>query len=84
MSKLAEELEMAAVRASVKSEEAARMAGARWEQLREIHLAEADRLRARAERARAFPRLLSGDLQVPGVTTTAEMFEWLTGPLETP
>ena len=84
MSTLAEELEMAAVRASIKSEQDARMAGARWKRLREIHLAEAARLRARAERARSFPALLSGELQIPGVTTTGEMFEWLTGPLDTP
>ena len=32
----------------------------------------------------ADPALLSGELQIPGVTTTGEMFEWLTGPLDTP
>jgi len=77
MSTLIEELEQAA--------EFYEAAGEEFSDAGKVVLAETvARLRARAERARAFPRLLSGEVQVPGVTTTAEMFEWLTGPLETP
>ena len=44
----------------------------------------AARLRLRATRARDFPRVLSGELQIPGVcrpVTAAEMFAWITGPI---
>jgi len=49
------------------------------------HMAAA--LRARAEKVRLFPRVLSGEVRVSGVVTAQEMFNWLAGPLadtETP
>src|SRR6185312_16030022 len=73
-----EELEHACNSASVLAMYASRDGAACRAQ---IHRAEATRLRQRYTRVRDFPRVLSGELQIPGVTTTAEMFEWLTGPI---
>jgi hypothetical protein len=51
------------------------------------HQVRAAALRARAEKVRLFPRVLSGEVRVSGVVTAREMLNWLTGPLsdtETP
>ena len=75
---LIEELEHACNSASVLAMYARRDGD---ENRAQIHRAEATRLHQRYTRVRDFPRVLSGELQIPGVTTTAEMFEWLTGPI---
>lgn len=41
----------------------------------------AARLRARAERVREAPKLLTGEAKVEGVVTAQEFLAWLCGPL---
>jgi hypothetical protein len=45
--------------------------------------ARAAALRARVERIKLAPKLLSGEVQAPGVVTAQELLAWLTCPLDT-